>query len=785
MGTATLTATVTDANGNPVPGETVTFAFLTNTSGAALSSPSGATDSNGQVTVQYTAGSTGGADTVRALATSTSVAGSTSITVTTSAGGGPAPSATGPVNSLFLQSISSTSIGVRGSGTNEISNLTFEARDSNGNLVQDPVSGNSASGTAVSFTLDSGGLGGGESLSPPRVTAINGQVTTTLKSGTKAGTLKVIAFIDSDPNGNPGLPDATEVASQAISVVITGGPPWGENLSMAVSSLNIAGLVTFGLTDTITVFLSDRFSNPVPDGTAVSFFSDFAGITGAAVSNSSGGTTASTATATLTSQGPLPPDGFVTVTASTLSGPEARVLSLAVDPKNPDVVYAGTDGGGVFRTLNGKNPTHTQVSWTQVGRAQTGLTNGIVRALQIDSSSPNIIYAATDAGVFRSTGRGDAWEKQLDTLRATALALVPLQTGTLYAGTQGGGVFRSVDSGSNWVGINNGLSDRNVLSLVALSPTTLYAGTFGGGVFRTLNATAPSPVWSPMNNGLTSTVVTTLATDGLRVYAGTFLEGVFVLPHEGASWIPPMTNVNTIDILNGFVSSIVVDPSTPSILYAATLGDGTRSIEGNAAEGGVFRSSDSGLTWLRIPALPAAQLALPPDDLPNNRVLSLGLSEADPDTLYVGVAGRNVVRLTPSTTTFMVINGMLPNQLTNNIFATATVLFSGRTQVTIEPRSCPSSLINGRSQLFVYAVSDQNGNPITGGSTVTVTASAGFLTGNTSVTIPDTQGGSTIFSVNLQNNTTPTGSTPVTLTVSVNSPLNGNKTETAFCSFIP
>ena len=217
----------------------------------------------------------------------------------------------------------------------------------------------------------------------------------------------------------------------------------------------------------------------------------------AAVSNSSGGTTASTATATLTSQGPSPPDGFVTVTASTLAGPEARVLSLAVDPTNADVVYAGTDGGGVFRTING---TDAQVSWTQVGRSQTGLTNGIVRALQIDSSSPNIIYAATDAGVFRSIGRGDAWEKQLDTLRATALALDPMQTRTLYAGTQGGGVFRSVDSGSNWMGINIGLSDKNVLSLVALNSTTLYAGTFGGGVFRTFNATAQSPAWSPMNN---------------------------------------------------------------------------------------------------------------------------------------------------------------------------------------------------------------------------------------------------------------------------------------------
>jgi hypothetical protein len=684
-GTSTLTATVTDANGNPIPGETVTFTLSTNTSGASLSATSGTTDSNGQMTVQYTAGATAGADTVRVLATSTSVPGSTSITVTSPSGSpGPGSQPPGPVNSLVLHTISNTTIGVRGSGTNETSNLTFEARDSNGNL---------ASGTVVSFTLDSGGLGGGESLSPLQATtATNGQVTTTLMSGTKAGTVKVIAFVDA--NGN-GLPDGTEIASQAISVVVTGGPPWGENLSMAVRPLNIAGLITFGLTDTITVFLSDRFSNPVPDGTAVSFFSDFAGITGAAVSNSSGGTTASTATATLTSQGPLPSDGFVTVAASTLSGPEARVLSLAVNPTNANVVYAGTDGGGIFRTTNGLNTNAAQVSWTQVGRAQTGLTNGIVRALQIDPISTNIVYAATDAGVFRSTGSGDTWEKlPLNTSHVTALALDSTNTSILYAGSQGGGVFRSIDSGVHWMQINSGLGDTNVISLVALSLNTLYAGTFGGGVFRTFNATdtiattGRLPIWCQVNTGLTSTVINTLATDSNRtnVYAGTFLAGIFFLKSGKPSveptdcstappstWMAPTTNVNTLDTLNGFVSDIVADPNNPAILYAATLGDGTGSIEGNAAEGGVFRSIDSGGTWTRIPTLPATQLALPPADLPNNRAASLGLSAANSDALYVGVAGRNVVRLTPSTAIFTGINGTPPNQLTNNIFATTTV----------------------------------------------------------------------------------------------------------------
>ena len=47
------------------------------------------------------------------------------------------------------------------------------------------------------------------------------------------------------------------------------------------------------------------------------------------------------------------------------------------------------------------------------------------------------------------------------------------------------------------------------------------------------------------------------------------------------TWTAPTTNVNAIDILNGFVNDIVIDPNNPATLYAATLGDGTQSIEGN------------------------------------------------------------------------------------------------------------------------------------------------------------------------------------------------------------
>lgn len=885
--TTTVTASVIDANGNPRAGEGVNFSLSTNSSNARLDPTSGTTDSDGLVSTMYTAGAFGGIDTIRAASSSASVAASTSITVTGPPGGGAA-------RGIVLTTLTQASIGVRSSGANETTTLTFEARDGNGNPIRDASPGVPNSGTTVRFTLVSGGVGGGETLSPVQATTAQGQVTTTLQSGSKAGTVRVLAFIDA--NGN-NTPDTGEVTSEAVSVVIAGGLPWGENLSIAVLPLNIAGLRTFGLRSTITPFLSDRFSNPVPDGTAVSFFSNFAGITGAAVSNSQGGTQAATAPGTLTSQGPLPPDGFVTVTPATVSGVDARVLVLAVHPTNANLVYAGTDGGGVFRSTNALNTAADQVAWTHVGRAQTGLTNGLARDIKIDPTTPNVLYVATDEGVFRSRDGGDLWTPRsgreritsevlgrlttttapqafpltflsdgnrartvvrvdniqtllyefvgpqriqllpgagqvggtvsidydlgavIGTGRVTSLALDPTTplstdpatTRTLYAGTQGGGVFRSTNSGFSWGPINTGLASTNIVTLVALSPSILYAGTFGDGVFRTTNANEAVPVWCAVNNGLSSTIVNTLATDGTRVYAGTFGGGVFLLPNGtdpncAATWQVPMINVNTVDMQNGFVNTLAIDPRNAATIYAATVGDGTAPIEGNAAEGGLFRSTDSGVTWVRIPPVSGTTLALPSTDLPSNRVFALSFARGTTDILFVGTAGRHITRLAPATGAYTVIDGAAPNQLTNNIFVSSRVLFSGTTNVTITElsdvfrdanRALPptgfgplpdATIFNTGSQFFVYTVADQHGNPLTAGSSINVSVSGGQLTGTTAFSLPDTQRGGTVFGVTWLNNVTASpNNTPLnaTLTVSVSSAANGDATARLSRALIP
>jgi photosystem II stability/assembly factor-like uncharacterized protein len=68
----------------------------------------------------------------------------------------------------------------------------------------------------------------------------------------------------------------------------------------------------------------------------------------------------------------------------------------------------------------------------------------------------------------------------------------------VFAGTLGGGTFRSADNGETWTPVNNGLTATDVRALATNAAGDLFAGTFGG-VFR---STDDGDTWTAVNNGL-------------------------------------------------------------------------------------------------------------------------------------------------------------------------------------------------------------------------------------------------------------------------------------------
>jgi len=78
--------------------------------------------------------------------------------------------------------------------------------------------------------------------------------------------------------------------------------------------------------------------------------------------------------------------------------------------------------------------------------------------------------------------------KRTTTVAALAFLVIdPTVGSTLYVATYQGGIFKSVDGGSNWTPVNEGLTSLGVLSLTIdpAHPSTLYAGSYG--LFKSTN----------------------------------------------------------------------------------------------------------------------------------------------------------------------------------------------------------------------------------------------------------------------------------------------------------
>ena len=205
---------------------------------------------------------------------------------------------------------------------------------------------------------------------------------------------------------------------------------------------------------------------------------------------------------------------------------------------------------------------------------------GLVTVLVLDPSSPSTVFASTARGIYRSADSGAHWEPRnrgLEDHSVLALAVDPAAHGTLYATTDTGGVYKSPDGGNRWTAANQGLASRYV-GVVAVQGRAVYAGTEAGRIFRSVDAAA---TWVELTPPTTRVAVTAIAvdpSDGV-IYAGTNSEGVFRSSDAGSTWVHAAAPLS-----RGTVWGLVIDPTKSSTVYAAT-------------HDGLFRSDDAGATW--------------------------------------------------------------------------------------------------------------------------------------------------------------------------------------------
>ncbi len=220
---------------------------------------------------------------------------------------------------------------------------------------------------------------------------------------------------------------------------------------------------------------------------------------------------------------------------------------------NSGNMIAGTMGGHIyFSDDNGSN-------WSVINSSMT--TVGFIWALDVDNNG--VIYAGTERGIFYSADNGSTWNGPMMSgydVRAFLIA----SNGTMYAGTWGGGVFKSTDDGANWDAINDGLSPLGtaVQSLAEDTNGDLYAGTFGGGVYKSTDGST----WTMLNVGYP--FVWAVATDSHNnIYAATYGAGVYRSTDAGATWSEFNNGLDA-----AYVYSVTVD-NCDNVFVSTWLGD--------------------------------------------------------------------------------------------------------------------------------------------------------------------------------------------------------------------
>ncbi|HKS43332.1 MAG TPA: SBBP repeat-containing protein [Blastocatellia bacterium] len=239
--------------------------------------------------------------------------------------------------------------------------------------------------------------------------------------------------------------------------------------------------------------------------------------------------------------------------------------SIAVDAGGSAYV-TGFTASNTFPTVNALQPVFG------------GMQDGFVAKLNPMGTA--FVYSSYLGGVGRDSGNGVATDSSGNAYVAGSTSSPDFLTANaLQPAFKGKTAFKSVNGAANWAHINNGLPVHGGINSLAVDPintSTLYAGTVGSGIFKSTNG---GNTWNPINNGIGSlTTINAVAIDPLNpatLFAATLAGSIFKTTDGGTNW-NLVTSFNT--------EAIAFDPVNPANVYA-----GLRN--------SIARSTDGGQTW--------------------------------------------------------------------------------------------------------------------------------------------------------------------------------------------
>ncbi|HEU4331931.1 MAG TPA: hypothetical protein VFR40_12505 [Lapillicoccus sp.] len=290
-----------------------------------------------------------------------------------------------------------------------------------------------------------------------------------------------------------------------------------------------------------------------------------------------------------------------TWTSRTKDADTQAVGALAIAPSNDAIVYMGSGegalsgdsyyGDGIWKSTDGG------VTWTHVSSLFTGQATS---ALAVDPTNPNHVYATTlrgrggnhrttaptdpAYGIWESTDGGANWTLRMGTHDqlhgATDIVMDPQNPKNLWASFWGDAIYKSTDGGATWTKSMGNLPEGNFLE---------------GGTRFALGISHPAGVANP-----------TLYTgfDWFDTRDAYHSSRVFKSVDGGTTWADatgsPQSGPDSVVAYCGtqcFYDNVVKpDPNNPDVVYAL----GVYGYNNSPQSGGIYRSVDGGAHWLSL-----------------------------------------------------------------------------------------------------------------------------------------------------------------------------------------
>jgi photosystem II stability/assembly factor-like uncharacterized protein len=335
----------------------------------------------------------------------------------------------------------------------------------------------------------------------------------------------------------------------------------------------------------------------------------------------------------------------------------APVVSLAFDPKDSRVIYAGTphlpwktsDGGANWRSIH-----------------DGMLDDSDVFSINVDFSDPQLVFASACSGIYRSENAADSWKKMNGAVGASYRTYIirqdPTNRNIVYAGTTFGlskstdgganfrkvspdatrwiafdpqvpgrmfiatdeaGILRSDDAGESFTAFNNGFCNRQLPGFTSTADAAVTASIYEkshGGVYQ-LKAGAEQWEQTASASELPAQLLRLESKDDngrIRLFALSYTS-ILTSNDLGRNWTQVPQPAKGLKV-NAFVGDVPAGAADSTFRFAAT-------------DSGLFRSQESGKTWVRVESPLGAQ---------NIRVLSSlgkGLAVATSSAVFVSENG--------------------------------------------------------------------------------------------------------------------------------------------------